>query len=187
MSDELKAGDAQNQLVLSDLLPPEIDGLGGLIRQHLQKHGLSVGLDFLAGQASSALTKELDKINLIEQLANGWSTFKSVRNAARAPPGETSVLSLGEHHLELAASPTLKLTVGGVRAPDLMVTLRLAARFDSATLSLRDRALVAADPGDCEVTASVSSGEASIGKPWQMGKVDLKGPFDISPPCPVPL
>lgn len=187
MSDVLKAGDAKNQVVLSDLLPPQIDGLHDLIKQHLQKHGPTVGLDFLAGQATSALGKELDKINLIEQLANGWATFKTVRKAAHATSGETAVITLGEHHLTLAASPTLKLTIAGVRAPDLMLTLTLAAAFDSATLSLRDRELVAADPGDCEFTVGLSSGAAEIGSPWRMGKVDLKGPFDISPACPVPV
>jgi hypothetical protein len=187
MTENARLGDDRNQVALTDLLPHEIDGLRGLIRQHLEKRGLAVGLDYLSGEATSALGKELDKINLVEQLAKGWSMFKTVRKAAHADPGETTVLSLGEHHLTLKASPTLKLTVGGVRAPDLILSLALAAKFDSATLSMRDGALVSADPGDCEVSASLTSGSATIGHPWDLGKVDLRGPLVFSPPCPVPL
>ena len=187
MSDEIKGGSGANQFVLSELLPPEIEGLRGLITQHLQKRGVAIGLPYLAHEASSALGKELDKINLIEQLAKGWSTFKAVRKAAHAPAGETAVLSLGEHHLALKASPTLKLTIGGVHAPDLILSLAIAAKFDSATLSVRDGALVGADPGDCEMSANLTSGSANIGPPWDFGKVDLRGPLSFSPPCPIPV
>jgi hypothetical protein len=187
MSDVVKGGAGENQFALSGLLPPEIDGLRGLIKQHLEKRGAAIGLPYLANEATSALGKELDKINLVEQLAKGWSTLKTVRKAAHAPPGETTLLSLGEHHLTLKASPTLKLTIGGVHAPDLTLSLDVAAKFDSATLSVRDGALVGADPGDCEMSAKLSSGSADIGPPWDFGKVDLKGPLTFSPPCPIPV
>jgi hypothetical protein len=186
MTGQLEAGDQQNHVALGGLMPHEIEGLGDLIKQHLEKHGATLGLHYLAGEATSALDKELNKINLVEQLAKGWSLFKSVREAAHAPAGETAFVSLGEHHLTLKASPTLQLTIAGVRAPDLILSLDLAARFDSATLSVRDGALVGADPGDCEVTASVSSGSAQIGKPLELGKIDLKGPLHFSPGCPIP-
>lgn len=187
MTEYFRGGDARSQIVLSELLPREAEALQGLIKQHLEKRGIAVGLQYVASQATSALGKELEKIDLAEQIAKGWAMFKAVRSATNGPPGETAVLTLGEHHLTLKASPTLKITIGGVPAPDLTLSLALTAKIDRATLMVRDGALVGGDPGDCEMTATLSSGRVGIGRPWSLGRIDLKGPLTFSPPCPIPV
>jgi hypothetical protein len=187
MTEDLKRGDERNNVVLGDLLPPEAEALQGLIKQHLEKRGVAFGLNYVSDQATAALGREVEKIDLAEQLAKGWVMLKTVRAAKKAPPDERVVLSLGEHHLTLKASPTLKFTIAGVPAPDLTLSLALAAQIDRATLTVLDGALISGDPGDCEMTATLSSGSVVIGHPRSLGRVDLKGPLTFSPPCPIPV
>lgn len=184
MEEILKGGDTQFGYSVGGLQPHEVEALEDLIRAHLEKRGFAFGLNYVASESASALERELGKIDLAEQFARGWSMLKTVRAARAAPPGETVVLSLGEHHIGLKASPTLKLTIGGVPAPDLTLSLSLTAQFDHATLSVRDRELVGADPGDCEIFATLSSGKTVIGRPWRLNDVRIPRPMRFAP-CPI--
>ena len=174
---------------LADLLPDDLEGLGKQIKEHLGKEGPAIGWSFVEDQALAGLRTALRKVDLCEQLAQAWVSIAAVR-AYREPgklaPGETAVVPLRKHQLSFTASPTLKLKIGEVQAPDLKLTYGVTAAFDRATLSVRDRALVAAEPGECAITATLSCGKTPLHAPWVISTLRLPGTLRFSPGWAIP-
>jgi hypothetical protein len=50
---------------------------------------------------------------------------------------------------------------------------------------VRDRELVSADPGNCEIFATLSSGSVVIGRPWRLKDFRIRGPMQFAHPCPI--
>jgi hypothetical protein len=74
-----------------------------------------------------------------------------VRDAAaksRATPGQTTMVTLGQHELTHSCHPVLAFYVGDAPLPELKLTLELVARFKSVALSIADATLHALAPGD---------------------------------------
>lgn len=172
-----------------DLIPPQIDSLGDQIKSQMGAERGVVAWPLVESQAVEGLRRVLGQVDVCEQLARAWVTLKAVqayRGPPEAPPGETIVVPLGEHELSLEASPTLQLTIAGIKAPPLRLTCAVALAFDSASLSVRDGALVAALPGDCAATVTLSCGKTPLHAPWTVAKVNLPGPLEFSPGWKIP-
>jgi hypothetical protein len=174
---------------LADLLPKEVDGLGDQLKEHIGKQGPAIGWSFVEGQAMEGLRTALKKVDLCEQLAQAWVTLgalRAYRDPNALPEGETAVLPLGKHQLGFGATPVLKLKIGQVSLPDLKFTYAVKAAFDRATLSVRDRALVAAAPGDCVITAVLSCGRFPVHAPWTISSFRLPPEMRFSPGWKIP-
>lgn len=174
---------------LADLLPKDLDHLGQAVEEHLKKHGPAVGLPFMERKATEGLRAALDKIDLCEQLAQAWvglAALRAYRDPARLAPGEIGFVALGKHRLSFAATPTLKVKLGEMPLPDLKFSYALSATFDRATLSVRDAALVGADPGGCDFSMELSCGKVPLHEPWTYARVDIPGDLSFSPGWKIP-
>ncbi|WP_372784726.1 hypothetical protein [Phenylobacterium sp.] len=176
-------------LTFADLLPKEIEGLGGQIKAHVGDQPGAIAWPLLEEQALQGLRTALGHIDLWEQLAQAWVTLAAVRDyrdPAKLPAGNTAILSLGKHHLTLKATPALQLTVGGWKAPPLKLGFAVTAALDSASLSLRDGRLVGAQPGDCATTATLTCGVVPLHEPWTVAALKLPGHLTFSPGWKIP-
>ncbi|HEX7884404.1 MAG TPA: hypothetical protein VF474_00370 [Phenylobacterium sp.] len=174
---------------LADFLPKEIDGLGEQMKEQLGKRGPSIGWSFIEGQAVEGLRSALKTVDVCEQLAQAWVTLgalRAYRDPDVLPAGETAVVPLGKHHLGFGATPVLKLKIGEVKLPDLKFTYAVKAAFDRATLSIRDHALVAAEPGDCAITTLLSCGKFPVHPPWTIATFQLPPQMQFSPGWKIP-
>ncbi len=174
---------------LRDLLPTNLENLGGAVREHLHKSGPALGLPFVERQALQGLRSALDKIDLCEQLAQAWTAIENVRayRAANRPPSpDISLVQLGKHELSFAATPTLKVKIGETPLPDLKFTYAVSATFERATLSVRDGALVGADPGGCAFALALHCGKVPLHAPWVIASVDIPGDLTFSPGWKIP-
>jgi len=172
-----------------DLIPPQIEGLGEQIRGQIGAGGAGLAWPLVETEALGGLRRVLGQVDLGEQLARAWVTLKAIgdlRGQAQSAKGETVVVPLGPHELALEATPQLQLTIAGVKAPPLRLTYGVALAFDTASLSVRDGALVAALPGDCAATVTLSCGATPLHDPWTLAKVNLPGPLEFSPGWKIP-
>lgn len=173
----------------ADLLPSQIDGLGAQISAHVGDQPGAIAWRLVEDHAVEGLRTALAKIDLCEQLAQAWVTLSNVRacrDPAKVPRGNTAILSLGKHHLNLKATPALQLTVGGWKAPPLKLSYSVSVAMDSASLSVRDGELIGALPGDCATTASLSCGAVPLHDPWTIAQFKLPGRLTFSPGWAIP-
>jgi hypothetical protein len=105
---------------------------------------------FAARVGADEINKALD-LDMYDLLAHGWAKVQAVRDAAaksRATPGQTTMVTLGQHELTHSCHPVLAFYVGDAPLPELKLTLELVARFKSVALSIADSTLHGLAPGD---------------------------------------
>ena len=181
---------SETSLTMADLLPDPIEGLADQLKAHAAEHaGGAVPWGLVEGQAVSGLKSELGNFGLFDQLAHAWASIGAVRayrDPAKQPPGQTSIVPLGQHQAALTAEPALSLVIAGFALPPLRLGFVVTAIFESVHLSIRDAALVAASPGKCMLTAGLSCGSVALHPPKEITKVKLPGEFRFEPAWKIP-
>lgn len=110
---------------------------------------------FIASVAADKVNGELD-VDALELLGKAWAKLKILREYAdpkKHPPGQTSVIQLGQHDVTHTCDPVLALRAAGVKLTELKLALELDARFKSVALSIVDGRIMAAAPGEASVIA----------------------------------
>jgi hypothetical protein len=137
---------------------------------------------FAAHVGAEKLNEALDK-DVGEVLALGWSKVKAVRDAARRSlqnPGETSLVTLGQHELTSTHYPTLIVRVARLPAAEIRFTLDLVAQFKSVKLAISDGRIRSVSPGEASAIAKLKYGNVELGRKstpaWKLpGEMRLPG------------
>lgn len=121
---------------------------------------------FAAHVGAGKLNEALDK-DVGDALALGWSKVKAVRDAAKRSvqhPGETSVVTLGQHELTSTHHPVLTVRVAELPAAELRFTLDLVAQFRSVKLEINDGRIRSVAPGEASAIAKLKYGNVELSK-----------------------
>jgi hypothetical protein len=137
---------------------------------------------FAAHVGANKLNEALDK-DVGDALALGWSKVKAVRDAAKRSlehPGETSVVTLGQHELTSTHYPTLTVRVAKLPAAEIRFTLDLVAQFKSVKLAITDGRIRSVSPGEASAIAKLKYGKVELSKKstpaWKLpGEIRLAG------------
>lgn len=137
---------------------------------------------FAAHIGADKLNEALDK-DVSDALALGWSKLKAVRDAAKrslAHPGETSVVTLGQHELTSTHHPVLTVSVAKLSPAEMRFTLELVAQFKSVKLAISDGRLRSVSPGEASAMARLKYKNVELSKKstpaWKLpGEIRLSG------------
>lgn len=100
-----------------------------------------------------------------EWLATAWTKVRLLQeyaDPARHPPGETAVVTLGEHRLKGIWHPVLEVAVGGSELPNLRFTLEVELLFKSVGLGVEGGAIRSVAPGTAAVSARLKYGKVKL-------------------------
>lgn len=100
-----------------------------------------------------------------EWLATAWTKARLLQeyaDPARHPPGETAVVTLGEHRLKGTWHPVLEVAVGGSQLPGLRFTLEVELLFKSVGLGVEGGAIRSVAPGTASVSARLKYGKVKL-------------------------
>jgi hypothetical protein len=137
---------------------------------------------FAASIGATKLNEALDK-DVGDALALGWSKVKAVRDAAKRSlqhPGETSIVTLGQHELTSTHHPVLSIRVAELPAAEIRFTLDLVAQFKSVKLAISDGRIRSVSPGEASAIAKLKYGNVELNKKstpaWKLpGEIRLSG------------
>lgn len=179
-------------LSVGDLLPERFDGLEDQVKAQLeadpQAGGSKLAWDLIGSEVEGALRSVLD-CDLVETLAKAWTTARALQDyadPAKHPPGETSVVHLGERKVERELHPVVAVTIGSCECMELRFTLCLAAQFSGLALSIRSPYITGGTAGDLEASAQLKYGEVALHKPLEPRKLVLPGRFGFRQPLEIP-
>jgi hypothetical protein len=179
-------------VTVGDLLPERFDGLEDRVKAQLaadpQAGRSKLAWDLIGSEVEGALRSVLD-CDLIETLAKAWTTARALQDyadPAKHPPGEASVVHLGERKVERELHPVVAVTIGGCDCMELRFTLCLTAQFSGLALSIRAPYITGGTAGDLEVGAQLKYGEVALHKPQDSRKLALPGRFAFATPLEIP-
>lgn len=179
-------------LTVGDLLPERFDGLEDQVKAQLtadpQAGRSKLAWDLIGSEVEGALRSVLD-CDLIETLAKAWTTARALQDyadPAKHPPGEASVVHLGERTVERELHPVVAVTIAGRECMELRFTLCLTAQFSGLALSVRAPYITGGSAGDVTASAQLKYGEAALHKPQESRKLNLSGRFGFSAPLEIP-
>lgn len=173
---------------LADLLPDRLDDMAEQVRARLcedeQVGGMKLAWDYVGRELHGSLAKLLDR-DLIETLAGCWAKATAIRDAAdpaRHPPGERTMVALGDHQLSRSVHPVVAVTIAGCPCVELKFEFKISAAISGVRLSIADGHLVAGDLGEAWASGNLSFEGIPLHPEAQSRKLALSGPFDFAPP-----
>lgn len=179
-------------LRVSDLLSERLDGLEDRVKAQLEAdpeaRKSKLAWDLIGSEVEGALRSVLD-CDLIEALAQAWTTARALQDyadPARHPPGEASVVHLGERKVERELHPVVAVTIAGCDCMELRFTLALTAQFSGLALSIRAPFITGCTAGDLKVGAQLKYGDVALHKPGEARKIALPGRFVFGEPLEIP-
>ncbi len=175
-------------LKLADLLPERLDSLGDQAKAALCENEdigcMKLAWDLIAGELEGALRSVLDR-DLFEILAKGWAQARLLSDhadPAKHPPGERSVVKLGEHRVRRDLHPVVAVTIGSCPCVELKFTLSLTAQFGGLTLAIVDGHIIGGRPGQAWVTGQLSYNKVPLHRAQESRKLALPGEFRFASP-----
>lgn len=184
--------DEGSGLRVGDLLPERFDGLEEQVKAQLTadpEAGTSkLAWDLIGSEVEGALRSVLD-CDLIETLAKAWTTARALQDyadPAKHPPGEASVVHLGEREVERELHPVVAVTIGQCECMELRFTLCLAATFSGLALSIRAPYITGGSAGDLKVSAQLKYGKVALHEAQESRKIELPGRFALAAPLEIP-
>jgi hypothetical protein len=151
-----------------ELLPASLSSMDEVLKQELCKDPKigprTLAWGFVGSEATDALRGVLD-CDVFELVAQGWCVAEKLReysDPARHPPGERSIVHLGEHSFVKTVHPVLDVMIESTRCASLRFTLDLAANFRGVALSITDGRITGAGAGDGDVGIQLKYGEVTL-------------------------
>jgi hypothetical protein len=179
-------------LRVGDLLPKRFDGLEDQVKAQLATNAEAgkskLAWDLIGSEIEGALRSVLD-CDLIETLALAWTKARALQDyadPAKHPPGEASVVHLGERKVERELHPVVAVTIGSCECMELRFTLCLTANFSGLALSIKAPYITGGTAGDLKVGAQLKYGEVPLHKPEETRKLELPGRFGFAKPLEIP-
>jgi len=177
-------------IALRDLLPESFEGMADLVRKESSRNpapGQASVPDFawklIGAKAGDALRESLDG-DLFTSFAKGWCLCRELHeysDPAKHPPGETSLVFLGEHNATQTVPLVLDLALGPIPLLSLPFSLDLTAAFESAGLVIQDGRITGLAAGKCHVRAQLRYGNVNLHKAKETRKLNLPAQLDFRP------
>lgn len=146
--------------------------------------GMKLAWGFIGGQIQTALKSVLD-CDLLEVLAGAWAKaapLADFADAAKHPPGERSVLELGEHDVSRELNPVIAVTIGSCPCVELNFTFALAAHVGGVRLSIIDGHIVGGDLGELWASAQLSYEGVPLHPAQESARITVPFEFSFTPP-----
>ena len=173
---------------LSALLPDKLDSVAEQVRERMcdneDVRGMKLAWDYIGKELHKALKSVLDR-DLLEVLGTMWAGFSEIAalaDPARHPPGERSVVALGEHELKRELQPVIAVTVGPCPCVELKFVFALTAHIGGVRLSVVDGHIVGGDLGELWASAQLSFEGTPLHPPRESAKIAIPAEFDFAPP-----
>ena len=175
-------------VALSALLPDRLDSMGQRVKSRLSENeqvgGMKLAWGFVGTEIQAAL-KSILGCDLLEILAKGWAQaapLADFADPAKHPPGERSVIELGKHDLSRELHPVIAVTIGSCPCIELNFTLTVTANISGVRLSILDRHIVTADPGETWASAQLSYEGTPLHPAPESKKIQIPGEIRFAAP-----
>ena len=173
---------------LSALLPDRFDSMADRVKAKLsedeQVGGMKLAWGFIGKELQTSLKSVLD-CDLFEILAKAWAKaapLADFADPAKHPPGERSVIELGKHDVSRDLHPVIAVTIGNCPCVELNFTLTVTAQISGVRLSILDRHIVTADPGETWASAQLSYEGTPLHDAPESRKVRIPGEIRFTAP-----
>jgi hypothetical protein len=134
-----------------------------------------------AADAAITILKDIIDTPLSNVLGDAWSTHRELKSAINAPAGQVSDFTLHEHEIALSRKPSAEIVINGApTGVTLEFEVKLALNIASATLKIRDGAIVGCELGKTKGAGSVKCGKVTIAK-RETSSVRLPATLTFSP------
>ena len=177
-----------DRVTLGDLLPDRLDSMAERVRTRMcddeQIGGMKLAWDYIGGELHKALKSVLD-CDLLEVLAGAWAKAAPIAALAdpeQHPPGERSVVELGEHDVTRELHPIIAVTVGPCPCVELKFLFAVTAHIGGVRLSVVDGHIVGGDLGELWTSAQLSYEGTPLHPPQESAKVAIPAEFSFAPP-----
>jgi hypothetical protein len=174
--------------VLSDLLPDKLDSVSEHVRDRMcdnEEIGrMKLAWGYIGKELHKALKAALDH-DLLDVLSKSWAQFSELARFADPdghPPGERSVVELGEHELTRELHPVVAVTIAPCPCVELKFLLELSANISGVRLSIVDGHIVDGDLGELWASAQLSYEGTRLHRPQESAKVGIPGEFSFDAP-----
>lgn len=149
-----------------------VDALGRSLEHRGVARSLLTGLRTLSGSAYHAVDREIAAaasglldLDLGDLLVAGWRKYSALIAAAErtvAYPGSEEVVVLATHRVTSTHRPYVDVLIDGAKIATLDFELTITFDLNAALAVVRDGALVALCPAECEVTATLALEHAEL-------------------------
>ena len=174
--------------MLSDLLPEKLDSVAAQVRDRMcddeRIGGMKLAWDYIGKELNKALKSALDR-DLLDVLGKMWSEFSEIAAFAdpdKHPPGERSLVDIGEHELKRDLHPVIAVTVAPCPCVELKFLLALTANISGVRLSILHGHIIGGDLGELWASAQLSYEGIPLHPPQETAKVALPGEFTFDAP-----
>lgn len=176
------------RVTLGELLPPKLDSMADQVQAKLcedeQVNGMKLAWDFIGNELGDALKSVLD-CDMLEVLAGAWAKAEplaDLTDLAKHPPGERSLVELGEHQVAREFNPVIAVTVGSCPCVELSFTLALTATIGGVRLAVADGHIVGGDLGEVWASMQLSYEGTPLHPAAESRKLPLDGEFRFDAP-----
>lgn len=173
---------------LHALLPARLDSLDEQVKARLcedeQVGGMKLAWDFIGKELGTSLKSVLD-CDLLELLAGAWAKaapLADLADPAKHPPGERSLVELGEHEVNRDLHPVIAVTIGACPCVEMRFTLAFAAHVGGVRLAVADGHIVGGDLGEVWASAQLSYEGTPLHPASESRKLALPAEFHFDPP-----
>jgi hypothetical protein len=175
-------------VALGELLPEKLDSVADRVRDRMcddeRIGGMKLAWDYIGRELHKALKSVLDH-DLLEVMGNGWAQFSELAafaDPAKHPPGERSVVELGEHELQRELQPVVAVTIAPCPSVELKFLLALTATVGGVRLSIVDGHIVGGDLGELRASAQLSYEGTPLHPAQESARIGVPGEFAFDPP-----
>ena len=177
-----------DRVSLASLLPERLDSVAERIRPKLCENEdvdrMKLAWGFIGSQLLESLKSVLD-CDLLEVLAKAWAEaapLAELADPARHPPGERSLVELGEHEISRQLEPVVAVTIGPCPCVELRFQVTITAHVGGVRLSVVDGHITGGDPGELWASAALSFEGVPLHPAQESRRIALPGQFSFSPP-----
>lgn len=173
---------------LGDLVPDQLDSMAERVQTKLCDNqeigGMKLAWDFIGSELQNALKSVLD-CDLIEVLGGAWAKAAPLAEFAdpdKHPPGERSVVELGEHDVSRELNPVIAVTIGSCPCVEFNFTLAFAAHVGGVRLAMVDGHIVGGDLGELWASGQLSYEGVPLHPAQESTRIGVPGKFSFAPP-----
>ena len=146
--------------------------------------GMKLAWDFVGSQLHDALKSVLD-CDLLEVLGGAWTKaapLAEFADPAKHPPGERSVIEIGEHDVTRELNPVIAITIGSCPCVELTFKFVLSAHVGGIRLAIVNGHLVGGDLGELWASGQLSYNDIPLHPEQESARIGIPGEFSFAPP-----
>ena len=121
-------------------------------------------VDQVKGEFKDAYDRILD-VNMFDIMCGAWAKLKSLqayRNQKKHPPGEISIVPMGEHKIRSKHRPSIEILFGEKRIFELQIEVLLKLKLKSFILKIQDGCIHEIKAGSFMIAGMIKCGQQKI-------------------------